>query len=331
MAESVQSSVRQQLLAAFSKADGEFVSGQALAEILGCSRTAIWKHIEALRQEGFELEAVRKKGYRILTKPDKVTENEILIGLQTNWLGKEIVSLETTESTQKEAHRLAQEPFKEGTVVIAEEQTAGRGRMTRAWHSPKYTGVWMSVILKPSLPPYKAPQFTLITAVAIVEAIIDVTGLRPEIKWPNDILLNGKKITGILTELQADADQIHSIIIGIGINVNQKEFPDELKDIATSLAIEKGEPVSRSQLVQEILKNIETYYHVYMKEGFADIKKRWEKYALSIGKKITARTVTGVIRGKALGITEEGVLKLLDEEGTIHDIYSADIEIDQKG
>ncbi|MFK2824191.1 biotin--[acetyl-CoA-carboxylase] ligase [Bacillus sp. B190/17] len=326
----MQSSVKQQLLEAFSKADGEFVSGQALAEILGCSRTAIWKHIEALRQEGFELEAVRKKGYRILTKPDKVTENEILIGLQTDWLGKKIVSLETTDSTQKEAHRLAQEAFKEGTVVIAEEQTAGRGRMAREWYSPKYTGIWMSIILKPSLPPYKAPQFTLITAVAIIEAIMETTGLHPEIKWPNDILLNGKKVTGILTELQADADQIHSIIIGIGMNANQKEFPDELKEIATSLAIEKGEVVSRSQLVQVILKNLEMYYDVYMKEGFTNIKKRWEKYALSIGKQITARTVTGAIRGKALGITEEGVLKLLDEEGTIHDIYSADIEIDPK-
>ncbi|KKB37660.1 biotin--[acetyl-CoA-carboxylase] ligase [Bacillus thermotolerans] len=326
----MQSSVRQQLLSAFSKADGGFVSGQALAEILGCSRTAIWKHIEALRQEGFELEAVRKKGYRIVSKPDKVTENEILIGLETNWLGKEIVSLDTTDSTQKEAHRLAQEPFKEGTVVIAEEQTAGRGRMARQWHSPKHTGIWMSVILKPELPPYKAPQFTLLTAVSVVEAIREVTGLQPEIKWPNDILLNGKKLTGILTELQADADRIHSVIIGIGINVNQLKFPEELKEIATSLAIEKGEKISRSHIIQEILKRLEHYYHLYIEEGFSDIKRRWERYALSIGKRISARTVTGVLHGKALGITEEGVLKLLDDEGVIHNIYSADIEVEKK-
>jgi BirA family biotin operon repressor/biotin-[acetyl-CoA-carboxylase] ligase len=319
--------VKQKLLEAFSKADGEFVSGQALAEIIGCSRTAVWKHIEGLRNEGFELEAVRKKGYRIIHKPDKVTENEITIGLQTKKLGKQIIFKESTDSTQKEAHRLAQEQFKEGTVVIAEEQTSGRGRMTRAWHSPKYTGIWMSVILKPSLPPYKAPQFTLITAVAIVEAIQEVSGLQPEIKWPNDILLNGKKITGILTELQANADQILSLIIGIGINVNQKDFPDELKDIATSLAIEKGEPVSRSQLVQAILKKMEHYYEVYIEEGFAEIKTRWETHAISIGKQIIARTITADIKGKALGITEEGVLQLQDEQGVIHNIYSADIEI----
>ncbi|MBM7647969.1 BirA family biotin operon repressor/biotin-[acetyl-CoA-carboxylase] ligase [Bacillus ectoiniformans] len=323
----MQSSVKHKLLEAFSEADGEFVSGQALAEIVGCSRTAVWKHIESLRSEGFELEAVRKKGYRIIAAPDKVTENEIMIGLHTERLGKRIVFKDSTDSTQKEAHRLAQEDFKEGTVVIAEEQTAGRGRMTRTWHSPKYTGIWMSVILKPQLPPYKAPQFTLITAVAIVEAIIEVTGMTPEIKWPNDILMNGKKITGILTELQADADQIHSIIIGIGMNVNQPEFPEELKDIATSLAIETGNKVSRARLIQELLKNIERYYDIYIEEGFSEIKKRWETYAISIGKQITARTVQATIEGKALGITEEGVLKLLDKEGTIHDIYSADIEV----
>ncbi|WP_100331397.1 biotin--[acetyl-CoA-carboxylase] ligase [Bacillus xiapuensis] len=325
----MQSSVKQKLLEAFSQADGDFVSGQVLAEIVGCSRTAVWKHIETLRNEGFQLEAVRKKGYRILTKPDKVTENEVLIGLQTNWLGKEIVYKETIDSTQKEALRLAQEDFKEGTVVIAEEQTAGRGRMTRVWHSPKHTGIWMSVILKPPLPPYKAPQFTLITAVAVVEAIMEVTGLTPEIKWPNDILINGKKVTGILTELQADADQIHSLIIGIGINVNQKHFPEELEEVATSLALETGETVSRSRLIQEILKNMEACYDIYMEQGFADIKKLWEKYAISVGKQITATTISATIKGKALGITEEGVLKLLDEEGTIHDIYSADIEINK--
>lgn len=324
----MQSSVKHKLLEVFSKADGEFVSGQALADHIGCSRTAVWKHIESLRQEGFELEAVRNKGYRITGKPDKVSENELLIGLQTDQLGKQIVFKETVESTQKEAHKIAEES-EEGTLIIAEEQTAGRGRMTRAWHSPKGTGIWMSLILKPNLPPVKAPQFTLIAAVAVAEAIQDVTGLTPEIKWPNDLLMNGKKITGILTELQADADRIRSIIIGIGMNVNQQAFPAELEDIATSLAIEKGETISRAKLVQAILKNIEIYYKEYVENGFASIKQKWESFAVSIGRHITARTVNGSIRGKAIGITEEGVLKLQDEEGIIHSIYSADIEIER--
>lgn len=324
----MQSSVKHTLLETFSKADGEFVSGQALADRIGCSRTAVWKHIESLRQEGFELEVVRKKGYRITSKPDKVSENELLIGLETNCLGKRIVFKESVESTQKEAHQIAEEA-EEGTLVIAEEQTEGRGRMARPWQSPKYTGIWMSIILKPELPPVKAPQFTLITAVAVTEAIRDTTGVMPSIKWPNDLLLNGKKITGILTELQADSDHIRSIIIGIGVNVNQREFPEELADIATSIAIEKGETVSRAKIVQAIMKNLEMYYDEYMMNGFSHIKEKWETYAISIGRHIIARTVTGTIRGKALGITDEGVLKLEDENGSIHNIYSADIEMEQ--
>lgn len=324
----MQSSVKHKLLEVFSKANGDFVSGQALADSIGCSRTAVWKHIESLRQEGFELEAVRNKGYRITSKPDKVSENELLIGLETERLGKHVVFMETVQSTQKEAHKIAEEAA-EGTLVIAEEQTAGRGRMTRPWHSPKYTGIWMSLILKPDLPPVKAPQFTLIAAVAVAEAIRDTAGLKPEIKWPNDLLLNGKKITGILTELQADSDRIRSIIIGIGMNVNQSSFPDELAGIATSLAIEKGEPVPRAKLVQAILKNMEIYYAEYIENGFGAIKEKWESFAVSIGRQLIARTIGGTIRGKALGITEEGVLKLQDENGIIHDIYSADIEIEQ--
>ncbi len=324
----MQPSVKHKMLEVFTKANGEFVSGQALADSIGCSRTAVWKHIELLREEGFELEAVRKKGYRIKSKPDKVSENELLIGLETKKLGKKIVFFDSVESTQKEAHKLAEEAA-EGTLVIAEEQTAGRGRMTRPWHSPKYTGIWMSLILKPHLPPFKAPQFTLITAVAVAEAIRDTTGLTPEIKWPNDILLNGKKITGILTELQADADQIRSIIIGIGMNVNQQEFPKELESIATSIAIEKGEKVQRAKIVQAILKNTELYYQEYMENGFGLIKEKWESFAVSIGRHIIARTVSGTIRGKALGITEEGVLKLESMDGVVHDIYSADIELEK--
>jgi len=324
----MQSSVKHKLLEVFSKADGEFVSGQALADHIGCSRTAVWKHIESLRQEGFELEAVRNKGYRITAKPDKVSENELLIGLQTESLGKTVVFKETVESTQKEAHKIAEEAA-EGTLVIAEEQTAGRGRMTRTWHSPKGTGIWMSLILKPDLPPFKAPQFTLIAAVAVAEAIQETTGLTPEIKWPNDLLLNGKKITGILTELQADSDRIRSIIMGIGMNVNQQSFPAELENIATSLAIEKGAPIARAKLVQAILKNMEMHYKDYVENGFGSIKEKWESFAVSIGRQIIARTVNGSVRGKALGITEDGVLKLEDEEGVIHSIYSADIEIEQ--
>lgn len=326
----MQSELRKKLIDAFTNTKEDYLSGQHLADFIGCSRTAVWKHVEELRKEGFELEAVRRKGYRIIKTPERVTADEIRLGLKTETLGRHIHYEESVDSTQRIAHRLAYEGAPEGTVVIAEEQVSGRGRMDRKWHSPKYTGVWMSVILRPNIPPPKAPQLTLITAVAVVQAIEELTGLHPQIKWPNDILMNGKKVTGILTELQADADRIISIIIGIGINVNQQaeDYPGELKDIATSLSIEKGEKLQRAELIKILLGKLEHLYKLYLDKGFHPIKLLWESYAVSIGKDLTARTITGSIHGKALGITEDGVLMIEDIEGKIHHVYSADIELD---
>ncbi|MGJ7909393.1 biotin--[acetyl-CoA-carboxylase] ligase [Neobacillus sp. LXY-1] len=325
----MQSEIRKKLLDAFTETGESFLSGQYLAELIGCSRTAVWKHIEELRKEGFELEAVRKKGYRIVKTPERITADEIRLGLVTEFIGKNIYYQETVDSTQKIANQLASSDSPEGTVVIAEEQKSGKGRMNRKWHSPKYTGIWMSLILRPNIQLIKAPQLTLLTAVAIVQAIEETTGIVPEIKWPNDLLVNGKKITGILTELQAEADRIHSIIIGMGINVNQKkeDFPEDIQKIASSLYIEKGETVSRANLIRNICKHFEKLYIIYLNQGFLPIKILWESYAVSIGRTIRARTITNVIEGKALGITDEGVLKLEDSSGTIHHVYSADIEL----
>jgi BirA family transcriptional regulator, biotin operon repressor / biotin---[acetyl-CoA-carboxylase] ligase len=327
----VQSEIRKKLLDAFSNSQEEFLSGQVLADLAGCSRTAVWKHIEELRKEGFELEAVRRKGYKIKKTPERVTADEIRLGLKTEFMGRHIHSEEVVDSTQKVAQRLVLEGAPEGTIVIAEEQLSGRGRMDRKWHSPKYTGIWMSVILRPNLPPAKAPQLTLITAVAVVQTIEEITGMTPEIKWPNDILLKGKKLTGILTEMQADADRIHSIIIGIGINVNQKleDYPEELKQIATSIAIEYGKKLERAEIIKVLLVKLEKLYSLYLDQGFYPIKLLWESYAISIGKKITARTITGSIYGQALGITDEGVLMIEDASGKNHHVYSADIELEK--
>ncbi|MEH7176657.1 biotin--[acetyl-CoA-carboxylase] ligase [Neobacillus vireti] len=325
----MQSQLRKDLLDAFTKADGAYLSGQHIAELIGCSRTAVWKHIEELRKEGFELEAVRRKGYRIVKTPEKITPDELRLGLTTKFIGKNVYHEDCVESTQKIAQRLAFEAAPEGTVIIAEEQVSGRGRMDRRWHSPKYTGIWMSLILRPNIPLPKAPQLTLITAVAIVQAIEDLTGLIPEIKWPNDILISGKKVTGILTELEAEADRINSVIIGIGINVNQtrEDFPSDIEQIATSLLLEKGEKVSRADLIKGIFTNLEKLYLLYLEEGFQPIKLLWESYAISIGKKITARTLSHSIIGIAKGITDDGVLMIEDGHGKIHHIYSADIEL----
>ena len=325
----MQSDVRTKLIEAFSDVNGTFISGQQIADYIGCSRTAVWKHIEELRTEGFVVEAVRNKGYRIIFTPEKVTANEIQLGLQTKTLGKMIHYEESVETTQKIARTLANDGVPEGTLVVAEEQLGGKGRLMRNWYSPKFSGIWMSLILRPKIPFHQAPQLTLIAAVAVAQAIEHTTSLKPQIKWPNDILINRKKVTGILTELQAESDRIHSVIIGIGINVNQEksDFPEELQEIATSLLIEDGKKVSRARVIQEVLVRLEALYEQFLDEGFLPIKHLWESYAISLGKEIKATTVNDTIVGKAIGITDEGVLLVEDRSGKVHSIYSADIHI----
>lgn len=324
----MRSAIRKRLIELFTASSQDFVSSQQICDELGCSRTAVWKHIEDLRKEGYEVEAVRRKGYRLLRKPDKISEDEILFGLETESFGRHIYFQKEVTSTQLIAHDLVNEGAPHGTLVVSDHQTNGKGRLQRTWHSPNGTGIWMSLILRPEIPLHKAPQMTLLASVAIAEAIAEQTGLSPSIKWPNDILLNGKKVVGILTELKAEADQVHAVIIGPGINVNQTadDFPDELKDVATSLRMELNEKVDRAALIQQIMSTFEKRYDDYMKHGFRPIKQLWESFAMTIGQHIVARTVNGQYTGKALGINEEGVLLLETVEG-IQKIYSADIKI----
>ncbi|EIT86616.1 bifunctional protein BirA [Fictibacillus macauensis ZFHKF-1] len=322
-------SMRQHLLQLLMEQRGSFVSGQEISDELGCSRTAIWKHISELRKEGYVIDAVQRKGYQLMYAPNRVTEPEIKRHLQSTVLAKHIRYEESVKSTQEIAQRLSYEHCPEGTLVIADEQTGGRGRLGRSWQSPKGSGIWMSLILRPDIPLQKSPQLTLLAAVSVAKAIYKTTGMQAEIKWPNDILLNGKKAVGILTELQAESDRIHAVIIGIGINVNvaETEFDPSLRDIATSLKIEGNEDVNRAKLVACIMEEMETLYHEYLQNGFGLIKLLWEGYAESIGKRIRVRTLHEQKEGIAKGITEEGVLLLEDDLGEIHHIYSADIEI----
>ncbi|MFJ5965102.1 biotin--[acetyl-CoA-carboxylase] ligase [Bacillus sp. NPDC093026] len=324
----MRSMIRKRLIELFTSAPQDFVSSQQICDELGCSRTAVWKHIEDLRKEGYELEAVRRKGYRLLRKPDKISEDEILFGLETETFGRHIYFQEEVTSTQLIAHDLVNEGAPHGTLVVSDHQTKGKGRLQRNWHSPNGTGIWMSLIVRPDIPLHRAPQMTLLASVVITEAIEALTGLTPSIKWPNDILLNGKKVVGILTELRAEADQVHAVIIGPGINVNQtaSDFPEELKDVATSVRMELGEKVDRAALIQKIMYIFEKRYDDYMTHGFAPIKHLWEAYTITLGERIIARTVNGQFTGKALGINDEGVLLLETAEG-IQKIYSADIEI----
>lgn len=310
--------------------DGQYISGAQLADVCGVSRTAIWKAMQSLEQDGYTIESARTKGYRLDGDVDFVDEAHIAPYLTTTSIGRTIHYAKEVTSTQTVAAELVKANAPHGTVVLAESQTAGRGRMARPWETTAGKGIWMTVILRPDIPPHQAPQFTLVAAVAVVNAMKALyPSLTPEIKWPNDILMNGKKTTGILTEMLAEADCVNALLVGIGINMNQQmtDFPEELQDIATSLAVELGQPVNRAQLVAMICTYLENYTEQYVKHGFSRLKTLWEEASGTIGKQIRATTLREVLEGKAIGITEDGVLQLQLASGEVRGIYSADIEL----
>jgi BirA family biotin operon repressor/biotin-[acetyl-CoA-carboxylase] ligase len=304
----------------------DFLSGEKISKELNCSRTAVWKQIDALRKEGFDIIATQNKGYQLKKSGTLLSEHDLYSRIKGNKLFDKVVYHSSVSSTQTMAHQLVNEGEDEGTVVVADEQTQGRGRLGRVWKSQRQAGIWMSLILKPNIDVRQAPQLTLVTAVAVTRALREKTGLNVEIKWPNDLLVNGKKIVGILTEMQADPDRIQSIIIGIGANVNHDYFSDEISSIATSLTLETGESFDRAELIGEILTEFSWLYETYLTKGFSFIKPLWEAHSLSIGKKIIARRAKDSIEGEAIGINDEGVLLLKDKNGEIHHIYSADID-----
>ncbi|MCG7343051.1 biotin--[acetyl-CoA-carboxylase] ligase [Sporosarcina sp. ACRSL] len=320
---------RDELLKKLFEAQGNPVSGQEFAEEYGLSRTAIWKYIKEFEEDGYEIASIKKKGYVLIDIPDIVNAANIRRFLQTKTYGTTIDYYKSCDSTQNLAHDFAQAGALDGTLIISEEQTAGKGRLSRPWNSTAHKGIWMSLIIRPSLMPQQAPQMTLVAAVAIVRAIENVSGIEATIKWPNDIMINGKKMTGILTELQSEPDRVKAIILGIGMNVNHEEedFPKELRDIATSLKIACGKKIDRAKLIAEILGFLELYTKMYEKHGFGPIKLLWESYSNTAGKQIRAVMLNETIEGTALGISEDGLLELKLDDGTVRGIYSADIVI----
>ena len=229
---------------------GENVSGQDLCEHFGISRTAVWKIMNQLKEEGYEIEAVQNKGYRLLNEPDLMTKDELESRTHTKYVGQTVYYSHEVDSTNTWAKRLAEEGAPNGTLTTAETQTAGKGRRGRVWKSPEGTSVSMSLLLYPDLEPAKAPMLTIVMGLAVVQGVQRALGVDTRIKWPNDAVLNGKKLCGILTEMSAQIDYINYVVIGTGINVNQTEFPEEIAEIATSLAIEMGHPVNRAKIAQ---------------------------------------------------------------------------------
>lgn len=322
--------MKEKILQRLLQAKGEPISGQTLADELEISRTAVWKHMQALEQQGYTIETVKKKGYVMTRSIDTLSAARLQLHLQTKRYGHSYIHFDEVTTTQAIAHEQVRVGAIDGTVIVAEHQTAGKGRMLREWSSASSKGIWTTLLIRPEIPPHQAPQFTLVSAVAVVNAIKALyPALDPRIKWPNDILMNGKKCTGILTEMVAEADRVEAILIGIGINVNQQleDFPQELHTIATSLAMELGAEVDRAALLAKVLFYMEHYCDLYVKHGFARLKTLWEEASVTIGHRVRATTIREVIEGEALAISESGVLQIRKDDGQIASVYSADIEL----
>ncbi|MBE3553891.1 MAG: biotin--[acetyl-CoA-carboxylase] ligase [Thermicanus sp.] len=307
---------------------GAFQSGESLAKSLGCSRMAIWKHIEELKREGYRIEAVHRKGYRLLQEPDSLLPETWQEKLTTHGLGRTVYYYFEVDTTQTIAHEKAREGAPHGTLVLTEHQRKGRGRLGRVWTSLPGVGLWMSLVLRPPIPMEHAPHLTLLSAVAVAETL-QTLGYAAMIKWPNDIYLHGRKVCGILTELNADMDQIGYAVVGIGINVHHREedFPEEIRQKATSLYLDDpAQPPIRSHLLLLLLQRYELLYEQYLKEGFSSVKEKWLQYAIPMGW-MKVSTLKESFQGKMIGLTNEGALLVKDENGRLHTLYSAELEM----
>ena len=307
---------------------GQFVSGEELGRKLNVSRTAVSKQIQKLRQEGYDIESTVSQGHRLKRLPDLLRPEEVCPRLTTQLLGSEIYYFSEIGSTNDEAKKKAVAGCPEGTLVITETQLGGRGRLSRGWFSPVAKGLWFSVVLRPPFPPQEAPKCTLMAAVALNRAIRDVTGIPCGIKWPNDILCNGRKLVGILTEMSAEMDAINHIVIGMGINVNIEaaEIPPELKTIATSVSIETGAEVSRIDLFIKVLERLEEIYLQVKTGGFSVVLDAWRLESITLGHMVNVIGLDKSFVGKAIDIDNDGALLVETEQG-VERVLAGDVSI----
>jgi BirA family biotin operon repressor/biotin-[acetyl-CoA-carboxylase] ligase len=305
------------------------LSGETLAGQLGLSRAGVWKRINRLKSLGYGIEGSPRRGYRLLAVPDKLLPEEVTLGLNTRLLTGPIHYFESLASTNDLAKELGAKGAPEGTVVLAESQTRGRGRLGRDWSSPPGVGLYVSLLLRPQLPPTELPPITLTAAVATVRAVRRVTGMAPGIKWPNDLLLNGKKLGGILTEMETESDQIRHLVVGLGLNINNLAFPPELKDSATSLALGgAGATFSRLLILQAWLEEFETLYERFLAQEFASILAEWKKYSVTLGRPVTVRHGPRQTSGQALEVAPDGALLVQTQSGELVRVTSGEIAPD---
>jgi len=302
------------------------VPGPKIASEIGVTRFKVWRWVESLRALGVEIRGVRATGYQLVKIPDILAPSLVRAELGEREFGSEVIHYFRIPSTNAAALRLAAEGAPHGAVVLAEEQTAGRGRLGRPWYSEKSSGIYASIILRPPLSPAAAPALTLMAGVAAQKAIAATTGLAADIRWPNDVLVNGKKVCGILTEMQAEVDRLHVVVLGIGINVNHARFPAELSSSATSLRLETHRNISRLQLLAALLREIERHYQMLLKEGTQPIIARWAAASsFTCGKRVRVVTASGEMLATTAGIDASGALRLRRDDGSEESLLAGEV------
>ena len=322
--------MRKTIVELLKKSGDNFVSGENIAGDLGISRTAVWKHIQKLRESGYHILSRERCGYKLKDAPDLLLPSEIQIELNTEIIGKQMEYFPSVDSTNRVAKALAYHGAADGTIVVAEEQTGGKGRLERNFYSPRGKGIWFSIILRPNFLPHDAPKCTLMAAVAVAQAM-NRFNLKPEIKWPNDIMFDGRKLVGILTEITAEIGKITYIVVGLGINVNisREEFPEEIRNVATSLSEMNGGEISRVKFFRAVLEEFDKLYCKVNAAGFAEVFTLWKKYNITLGKNvrvISAGDGGESFIGKAIDLDSEGALQVETASG-LRTVYAGDVSI----
>ena len=322
--------IDRRILEIFRGRDGGVVSGEELSRSLAVSRTAVWKHVKALKALGYRIEAVPSRGYRLVSTPDILTPAELSTGLRVARIGTSLICTGETDSTNTLAYRLAEEGAPEGTVVIADAQSRGKGRLGRQWESPAGVNLYCSIVLRPPIMPLHAPQLTFLSAVAVAEAIERSAGLSPVIKWPNDVLVNGFKVAGMLNEMSAETERVDFLVLGIGVNINMRrdQFPPDLRHPASSLAIEAGHEVGRLSFARAFLESLDAHYERYLAEGYGPLRQAWLGRSAVMGRRVRVGGHGEETRGTVEGIDEIGALLLRTASGDLERVLAGDVTIE---
>ena len=306
----------------------DYISGQELCEKFSVSRTAVWKIMKQLKEEGYEIEAVQNRGYRLLTVPDILSKSEIESRLDGGWIGTRVYFAEEVDSTNTWGKRLAEEGAPHGTLIVADEQTQGRGRRGRSWKSPKGTNISMTLILRPDLEPSRASMLTIVMGLSVAQGLKELLELPIEIKWPNDAVLNCHKLCGILTEMSAQIDYINYVVVGTGINVNLPEIPEDLKEIATSLLIETGHTVNRAEVIGAVMRAFARNYESFIETGdLSGLRDAYNEILANRDRQVRVLDPKDPYEGVALGINPRGELLVRKEDGSVSEVYAGEVSV----